>query len=57
MEITLTDALLIALVTGIASGGVAWGGVKMQLAWMQRELDRAHRRLNLIGAPDADPQR
>jgi hypothetical protein len=48
-----TDALLIALVTGAGSGLMAWGALRLELRYMKREINAAHRRLDKINAPPA----
>lgn len=40
----LLDALIIAAVTGAASGLVTWGGVRVELKWLRRDVDLANKR-------------
>lgn len=37
----LSDALLVAVVSGAVNAGVVWGVVRTQLAWHRRDIDRA----------------
>ena len=53
MLLSLTDSLLIALVTGAGSGLMAWGALRLELRYMKREINAAHRRLDKINAPPA----
>jgi hypothetical protein len=46
------DPLLIALVTALASFAGSWGAMKITLRQLQRDMARAHQRLDLIGAPN-----
>ena len=38
MEIELA-ALLPHAITGVVSGAIAWGGVRMEMSWMREKLD------------------
>ncbi|BBF85388.1 hypothetical protein DLM_1772 [Aquitalea magnusonii] len=47
--------LLPVLLTGVVSGLVAWGGVRVELRWIrqdtnraQKDADRAHRRIDRL---------
>jgi hypothetical protein len=42
--ITWTDALMIAAVSGAVSGLISWGGVRVELRWLRRDVDRANSR-------------
>lgn len=45
--------LIIIVVTALVNGAVTWGVVRTELRMLRRDVDRAHRRLNLLGVPDA----
>lgn len=47
------DTLAVALVSALASFAGSWGAVKVHLAFLRRDVDAAHRRLDQIGAPAA----
>lgn len=56
--IEITDATLIAGVSGLASGLIAWGGVRNELRALRRDVEkvqadasRAHDRIDSIFAP------
>ena len=44
--------LLSAIVAGAACGLVALGGMRAELRHLGREVTRAHKRLDAIGAPN-----
>lgn len=53
--IPISDALLIAVATGIVSGLISWGGVHAELRSLRRDVERAqrtaddaHKRLNAL---------
>jgi hypothetical protein len=62
-----TDVVLVAVVTGIASGAASWGATAVHLKWLRRDVDdasksakRAHSRIDAIisrpgGKRDYDP--
>lgn len=37
----ISDALMIAVVTGISAGGTAWGATTVQMKWLRRDVNRA----------------
>jgi hypothetical protein len=51
--IELPVVLLIALVTGAGSGLMAWAALRVDLRYVKREVNAAHRRLDKINAPPA----
>lgn len=55
MMVPVSDAILIAVATGIVSGLISWGGIHAELRSLRRDVERAqktaddaHRRLNLL---------
>lgn len=44
--------LIPSIATGVALGLVVWGGVRADLKHLARETIRAHKRLDLHGAPN-----
>ncbi len=48
---TLTEAIAPAGITALVNGAVTWGVVSTKLDWLRADIDRAHRRLDEIGAP------
>ncbi len=46
--------LLPAILAGIITGLVTWGGIRIELIYMRRAINAAHRRLDIIKAPAAD---
>ena len=51
--IELPVALLIAGISGLGSGLMAWAALSVELRYMKREINAAHRRLDKFGAPPA----
>lgn len=49
----LLDKLLDGSITGASAGVVFWFAVRLELKYLRRDVDAAHRRLNQIGAPAA----
>lgn len=45
--------ILQLLVTALAAGVAAWAAVRVELRYMRRDINAAHRRLDLISAPGA----
>lgn len=35
----MSESVLIALVTGAASGLITWGAIRVELAWLRRDVD------------------
>lgn len=52
MSETIIAALIVAAVTGVASGLVTWGMTRMELKWLRRDVDAAHARINKIEGRD-----
>lgn len=44
----MSDGLFIALVSALLNGAVTWGIVSTKLAWMRRDLDDHHARLQYL---------
>jgi hypothetical protein len=42
------ESFLVAVVTGLVCGLVAWGGVKVELRWLRRDVDLAHQRIDRL---------
>lgn len=40
------EPTIIAILSGAVAGLVAWGGVRIELRWLRRDVDRAHTRIN-----------
>jgi hypothetical protein len=47
----LPATLLIAVVSGAGSGLMAWAALRMELRYMKRDINAAHKRLDKINAP------
>lgn len=48
------DWLLAALASGICTGLITYGGIRVELRYMKRGIRDAHSRLNQIKAPAAE---
>lgn len=46
--IPILQAIAIALVTGAASGLVSWGAMRVELKFLRRDVDWAHRRIDRL---------
>ena len=57
MTLGIGEALLIALVSAVINGAVVWGVVSTKLEWLRADVDHAHRRLDLIDAPQGQSAR
>lgn len=44
----MNDALLIGLVSAAINGAVTWGVISTKMAWMRRDLDDHHARLQWL---------
>lgn len=44
----MTESWLLALATAIATGLVTWGAIRVELRWLRRDVDHAHRRLDRV---------
>lgn len=40
------EALLIAVGSGLVTGLVTWGGLRVELRYLRRDVDHAHHRLD-----------
>ena len=49
----MLEWFLPAVVSGGVAGLIAWGGLWVELRYMRRDIDAAHRRLDKIKAPAA----
>lgn len=49
----MLEALLTAGLVGAVQGLVIWGGLRVELRYLRRDIDAAHRRLDIAGAPGA----
>lgn len=47
----MPDWLAAAIVSALASGLINYGANKIMFAWLRRDIDAAHARLDKIGAP------
>lgn len=43
--------LLVALASGAVTGLVAWGGIRVELRYMRRDIGAAHKRMDRAGLP------
>lgn len=39
---------LLALVSALVTGLVTWGGLRVELRWLRRDVDHAHKRLDRL---------
>lgn len=46
------ETLIFAGLSALASFAGTWAAMRLQLANLQRDVTRAHKRLDLIGAPN-----
>jgi hypothetical protein len=44
----VVESWLFALVTAVATGLVTWGAIRVELRWLRRDVDHAHRRLDRV---------
>ena len=44
----MNEALLIAVVTAVLNGAVTWGVISTKLAWLRRDVDLAHARIDKL---------
>lgn len=42
------DSLVTALLSGAVCGLIAWGGVRVELRWLRRDVDLAHSRIDQL---------
>ena len=42
------EAWLLALVTAVTTGLVTWGGIRVELRWLRRDVDLAHDRISRL---------
>ena len=42
----MSEAVQIALVTGLINGAVTWGVVSTKLAWLRRDIEKLEARVN-----------
>jgi len=42
------ESWLLALATAVVTGLVTWGGVRVELRWLRRDLDKMERRQDRI---------
>lgn len=42
----MIESLLIALASGVVTGLITWGGLRVELQWIRADVDRAHARLD-----------
>lgn len=57
MTLGIGEAVLIAVVSAIINGAVVWGVVSTKLEWLRADVDHAHRRLDMINAPEQSARR
>lgn len=48
MTINLGEAALLAVLSGAVSGLLAWGGVRVELRYLRRDVDQAHGRIDRV---------
>ncbi len=44
----MSDVVLVAIVSGVVSAAVNWGIVRVQLAWLRRDVDDLRKRMSAI---------
>lgn len=49
----MSETLVTILVTAAINGAITWGVVKTQMAWMRRDLDDHHLRLQWLERREA----
>lgn len=47
MEGILLDVLQ-ATIGGVITGGAAWAAIKVHIAWLRADIERAHKRLDIL---------
>lgn len=50
----MSENLLLILLTGVLNGAVTWGVVTTKLAWLRRDLDDHHMRLQWLERRQAE---
>ena len=44
----MMDSWLLALASAIATGLVTWGAIRVELRWLRRDVDHAHKRIDRV---------
>jgi hypothetical protein len=44
----MVESWLLALATAAATGFVTWGAMRVELRWLRRDVDHAHKRLDRV---------
>ena len=39
------ENIAIAIITGLVSGGATWGALRVELRYLRRDIDNAHKRI------------
>ncbi len=47
MEGIFLDVLQ-AAIGGVITGGAAWAAIKVHIAWLRADIERAHKRLDML---------
>jgi hypothetical protein len=42
------DSWLLALASAVATGLVTWGAIRVELRWLRRDVDHAHKRIDRV---------
>jgi 2-phospho-L-lactate transferase/gluconeogenesis factor (CofD/UPF0052 family) len=42
------ETLLVAVVSGACTGLVTWGGMRIEMRWLRRDVDQAHARIDRL---------
>ncbi len=45
---SLAIDILKSLVGGVITGGAAWMAIRVHIAWLRADIERAHQRINII---------
>lgn len=53
MSESLQIALTVAGITGLVNAAVTWGVISTQLAWLRRDVDLAHSRIDAMAKSGA----
>lgn len=53
----MPDWALAAIVSGLVTGLVTYGGLRVEMRWHRADIERAHRRLDVIEAAVFRPRR
>lgn len=57
MDLMIPDWFLGAALSGVITGLITYGGIRVEMRWHRTDIDRAHKRLDVIEAAIFRPRR